>query len=480
LKADLILVGKILTGEPTLPRAEAVAIMRGSIVAVGTLDQILELRGGDTEVLGDSGSALLPGFVDAHLHFLALARRVVEVDCSAEFARSIGELVARIRAAAAARPVGSWIRAFGYDEFFLQERRPPAVAELDAAAPTHPVRLLHRTGHAAVLNTAAFERIGLSPRPLIHEPARLLHRRIPSAGTLETARLAASASERLLGAGVTAFHDPTPAQDAEALDTLRRWVADGTIRQRVVAYGDPDHFHVREDRGRFLHAGVKIVVTEGSEADEVIERVAAAHAAGAQIALHAVEGGPLVVAVAALRRLGKERVRARRHRIEHATLCPPSIRKEIAQCGATVVTHPDFLYRFGEKYAEEVGGEEEQGWLYPLRGFLDDGIPVALGSDAPIGVAEPLAAIQAATERRTRGGSILGAAQSISPGEAVELHSRGGAAAARLEASIGSIAPGRIADIVVLGADPIGVPKPEIGSIPVRVTVIDGRIAWSG
>jgi predicted amidohydrolase YtcJ len=437
------------------------------------------LRRSDTEVLGGPGSVLLPGFVDAHLHFLAFARRALEVDCSAERAASVGEIVARIRAAARARPPGSWVRAFGYDEFFLQERRPPAVAELDDAAPAHPVRLLHRTGHAAVLNTAAFERIGLSPRPILHEPAQVLRGMIPSPGTLEAARVAASASERLLGAGVTTFHDPTPGQDAEALGTLRHWVADGTIRQRVVAYGDPAHFNGREEAGRFVHAGVKVVVTEGSQADEVIERVAAAHAAGAQVALHAVEGGPLVVAVAALRRLGKERVRARRHRIEHATLCPPAIRKEIAQCGATVVTHPDFLHRFGEKYAEEVDGEEEQGWLYPLRGFLDDGIPVALGSDGPIGIAEPLAAVQAAAARRTRKGSILGAAQAISPGEAVELHGRGGAAAARLESSIGSIAPGRIADLVVLGADPTVVPRPDIGSIPVRVTVIDGRIAWS-
>ena len=123
-------------------------------------------------------TVIVAGFVDAHLHLVALARRAGEVDCSKDRARSVRDVVATIREAAARSAPASWIRAFGYDEFFLEEKRPPTVAELDAAAPGHPVRLLHRTGHAVVLNSLGFRRLGLTPREVIHEPAGLLKSKV--------------------------------------------------------------------------------------------------------------------------------------------------------------------------------------------------------------------------------------------------------------------------------------------------------------
>ena len=476
MKADLIVVGRIFTGEERF--AEAVAVVGDRIAAVGEERAIFQWRDRRTEVFAIPGAAVLPGFVDAHLHFLAFARRRMEVDCSAARAASVGELLAHLREAAAAVPPGCWLRAFGYDEALLEEHRPPTVAELDLAAPAHPVRLLHRTGHAAVLNTLALQRLGMPPIDVLYEPAERLRGRIPALAAAELTPLAAEASRQLLAAGVTTFHDPTPGQDGEALRTLRHWSADGTVEQRVVAYGDRHAFAaavVHADR--FRNAGVKIVVTDASDAGEVAERVRSADAAGAQIAVHAVEGGALVMAIAALGGLGSKRVRQRRHRIEHAALCPPALRTAVAECGATVVTHPDFLALFGEKYRAEMSAQELD-WLYPLRGWLADGVPVALGSDAPIGVPAPLANVASAVARGAGNRAALGASQAITPAEAIRLHTAGGAAAAGLDGGLGSIAPNRIADLVILAADPTRVPAADIASIPVRATIVGGRVAW--
>jgi predicted amidohydrolase YtcJ len=478
LRADLILLGRVWSGDRERPRARAVAVLGGRIAAVGDEAEILRVRGADTEVLGGRGAAILPGFVDAHLHLLALARRAGEVDCSRESVRSVAELVAKIRAAAASRPPGSWIRAFGYDEFFLAEKRPPRVADLDAAAPAHAVRLLHRTGHAAVLNTVAFQRLGMAPCEVIYEPAGLLGGRIPAPSAAEAKRLVAAASDRLLASGITMFHDPSPGQSAGDIERLRAWVEEGTIRQRVIALGASTDFEPSDRASRwFRHAGVKIMIGETDDADEVAAQVAAADRRGAQVALHAVEGAALVVAIEALRRLGPARTRARRHRIEHAALCPPPLCEAIGESGAAVVTHPGFLRRFGEKYRSELRREEED-WLYPLRRFLDSGVPLAFGSDAPIAPPSPLDNVSAALLRESEGGARLGPLQRILAAEALALHTWGGAWVGGLESICGSLAPGRLADLVVLDRDPLEVPPAEIAAIRVRATVIEGRVVW--
>jgi predicted amidohydrolase YtcJ len=480
LKANSILLGRVRTIGAGFGRPDAVAVVGDRIAKVGERRDVLRMRGPHTRVFEASNGAIVAGFVDAHVHLVALARRATEVDCSKDRARTIAELLAILRGAALAQPAGSWIRAFGYDEAFLAEKRAPSVADLDAAVPRHPVRLLHRTGHAVILNGFALRLLGLPPREVTYEPGGMLKGKIPAIDPGETSRLVGEASLRLLAAGVTMAHDPTPGQQDADLASLRGWANDGTIRQRLVAYGDLAAFDGRREGAgsRFIHAGVKIVIGEGSAPEEIAEAVAIADRAGAQVALHAVEGGPLVTALEALRRLGSERVRRRRHRIEHAALCPTALSEEIARAGATVVTHPDFLRLFGERYTSELEPEEHDG-LYPLKSLLDAGVPVALGSDAPIGVSRPLATIESASRRITAGGRILGASQAVDVAQALELHTYAGATAAGLETVLGSIEPGKLADLVLLDADPLTVPVDEVASIGVRATLVGGEVAWA-
>jgi hypothetical protein len=495
LTPELVVVGRIRRSGAARPRPGAVVVSRGQIVAIGEARDILGRRGRATVVVGSPGAAVLPGFVDAHLHFLALARRLGEVDCSPEHCPSVEAILARLRAASARLPRGAWVRAFGYDEAFLPGGRGPNLAELDAAVPDRPVRLLHRTGHAARFNRAALSLLELPPEALerdprgeptgvVFEPQRFTAGRLPEPSEDELSGFALQVSTDLLAAGVTTFHDPTPGQGATEVSRFARLLARGAIRQRVRLFVAPGRLEeareaARVELGDLRVCGTKVVLAE-REPDEEALALAFREAArlDGQVAVHAVEGGSLAVVAEALASLGAAEVSRRRHRVEHASLCPPPLADALAEVGATIVTHPDFLARFAGKYIAEIPSELHE-WLYPLRAFLDRRLSVGFGSDAPIAPPLPLAAVAAAVRRVSPQASRpLGPLQAVSVCEALDLATTGAAAAARDEGSLGTLDPGAAADLVVLEADPEDVEPSQIAAIPVRATVVDGRLAW--
>lgn len=373
-----------------------------------------------------------------------------------------------IREEARRRPPGEWIRAFGVDDALLPERRRPTRAELDRAAPAHPLRLLHRTGHAAFLNRAALARTGLlerHPEGFLLEPARTLAGLVPApAGEAASGGLAA-VSARLAASGITTIHDPTPEQAPEAIAGLAAEAATGRIRQRLRFYAGEAALGTalpREtDVERVRVAGVKLVAIDGDDPEALAERVAVLDGAGVSLAIHAVEGEALVAAVAALAALGPGCVRSRRHRIEHASLVPPPLVEEIARLGATVVTHPLFAEAFAAKYREEIPADE-QLWLYPMRAWHEARVPLALGSDAPIAPPEPLRNVAAAVAR------------GLPVADAFRAHALGGARAAFDEERSGSLAIGAAADLVLLEGDPLDDPA----GCRIAVTLVGGEVAF--
>ncbi len=456
----------VVLGRPVGTTAAAIAVERGRIVAIGSEDEVRAAHAG-ARVVGHGGATVVPGFVDAHLHLLALARRRLEVDCSVALRPAIADVLGAIRKASRATPAGAWIRAFGIDDALIAERRLPTLGELDEAAPARPLRLLHRTGHAALLNSVALGRLGLGdrhPNGLVHEQANVLAGRIPAAEGKELERTIIETSRELAARGVTTIHDPTPGQDLRRLRELAEHAIAGRVVQRLRLYGsEPSEIRGVDER-RVRVAGVKLVVATEADAVDLALRLDELDREGVQVAIHAVEGGPLAATVAALGELGPERVRERRHRIEHASLVPPPLVEEIARLGATVVTHPIFADEFAEKYRSEVP-EEQHEWLYPMAAWRRAGVPVALGSDAPIAPADPLKNLSAA---RRRG---------IDGREALDLHTRGGAFAANDEDRLGEIRVGAAADLVVLDSDPTGV-DPDPALIAVSATVIAGDVAY--
>ena len=239
-RADTLLVSaRVLTMDPANPRTSFVAVKDGRILATGNADAASQFKGRGTREIDCQGMTLMPGFNDAHCHLMALASSLVSVDCRLDVTGSISEIVEAISQHAQSQQ-GGWIRAFGYDEFHLTERRHPTRWDLDRAAPFHPVRLDHRTGHASVLNSRALELVNITkdtpgpsdgvverdqdagePTGVLFEMGDYLRRCVGTHRDEETFLDGISkANGLLLSRGITSVQDASPGNDVHRWQTF--------------------------------------------------------------------------------------------------------------------------------------------------------------------------------------------------------------------------------------------------------------------
>jgi hypothetical protein len=225
---------------------------------------------------------------------------------------------------------------------------------------------------------------------------------------------------------------------------------------------------------------VKIMLEERPDQAVVNALALEAHRAGYQLGFHAVAEGTVTAAVTALEYINSHSpVKDRRHRVEHCSECPPPLLERIKKLGAVIVTQPPFIYYSGERYLATVP-PSQQPWLYRIRSPLEKGIIVAGSSDAPVVPANPLIGIYAAVTRRAESGQTLLPEEAISPLEAVKLYTVNAAYTSFEDDIKGSLAPGKLADIVVLSDDPTSVPPEKIKDIKVEMTIIGGKVVWEG
>lgn len=509
--ADLILFNaRAITMDPARPRAEVVVIRGRDIVAVAGNERLRDFSGRGTTTIDCRGNTVLPGFVDAHCHVHALAESFVAIDVGPRSpVRSIRDIQTVLRQAASREPPGTWLRANGYDEFSVAEKRHPTRVDLDAAAPHHPVKLTHRSGHAHVLNTLALASVGISietadpegalverhehtgePTGLLFGMGRFLAGRIPRLDDSLVETGVRIANRELLSRGVTSVHDPSPRNGPAQWRRFRRWKESGILEPRVTMMLGWDEFSrfaaaefpsAGEEQLRL--AGVKVVIGEASgdlhpPPPVLAKMLATVHRAGWQAALHAVDERAIAAAadaiahaVAAFPRTGH------RHRIEHGSVCPPALQRRLATLHVVVVTHPSFVYYNGARYRATVPADELPH-LYPLAGLLSAGVELAAGSDSPIVPLHPLKAIAAAVSRTAEDGERVGPGQAITLPAALGMHTVSAARAAFEETWKGTITPGKRADLVLLDRDLESVEPDEIGEANVAATILDGRIAW--
>ena len=520
--ADLVVLnGRVYTLDDTMPRAEAFAVLNGRFISVGASDEIRSFVGKRTQVFDAQGMTITPGFIDAHSHpAWGGIEELVNVNLDL---RSIGEITEAIRARAAETPPGEWVLGFKYDDTKVKDGRQINIQDLDAAAPNHPVYVVHRGGHTAWYNSAAFERAGVNaqtPDPpggrifkqdgrltgLVAERANELFDRVRPSGSTREQREAGVAliSELMTAAGLTSVHDAQCSkdyaiayQDAYHAGSMRfrvsfmaqgeelyrdlkaagvysgfgdewlrvggvKFVADGSASERTMAMSTP---YV----GRPDDYGILTMTQE--EIDAAVED---AHRHRFQIGIHANGDVAIDQVLRSYERVQQIAPRPDpRHRIEHCSLISPDLLRRIKATGSIPTPFYTYVHYHGDKWSQY--GEEKMQSMFAHRSFLDYGIPVAGASDYIPGPFEPLMAIQSMVTRKDMNGRVWGPDQRISVDEALQICTRNGAYASFEENLKGSIRAGKLADFTILADDPHDVEPDRIKHIEVVRTVVGGR-----
>jgi predicted amidohydrolase YtcJ len=532
--AALYTGGEIETLEPARPRAGALATRGDRILAVGDAsacrDALRAAGAGDFTHVDLAGRALLPGFIDTHLHPIML----VYFDMNADLrgVHSIAALQDALHKAAARLPDGAWLVGLQLQDEDLAERRLPTRAELDAACPERPLVVVEHDGHSAVGNAPALAAAGIGAGtpdppggriargadgaplgPVFETAAQLLLGAVPAP---ELERLRATAREsfaRLSAHGITSAgvivqtDEEGPAGAAGRLESLALQLllgeapfatyailvgrsVDAALAARATPLHDPA-------AGRRV-GGFKIFAdgTFGSctacmrepfsdrpgerglmtlDAGEILARMRAAHAAGLQICVHAIGDAAVERCVELYARLLAEAPRPdHRHRIEHASCVPPELLPRIAELGLCVSTQPLFIHSEKTWLHRRLGAERARH-TYPLRALLDAGVVVGGASDAPVESLDVLHAIQCCVTREG-----FEPQQALSAREALRLFTRDAAWIQREEGEKGTLAPGKRADLALLSANPLSAEPERIAEIRVLRTVTGGRAVYGG
>lgn len=519
---DLILYnGNFWTVNPRAPRAEAVAISAGQFVAVGSNEDVLNLAAGRSRKVDLGQKTVLPGFIDAHTHPAEAGRlHLRQVDCDL---RSIAAIQAALRERAAKTPSGQWVLGFKYDDTKTSDGRRLTLQDLDAAIPDHPIFVTHRGGHEAFANSVALKLAKVdekTPDPaggqFEHDPAGRLTGRIneralepfnkviPSTYTRDDFREGVKIiSKMMTKTGITSVGDAlgTP-EDLQAYQDARdsgdlpmrvycfigwRWldrmisagvrtgfgdewvrvggmkqIADGAISGRTARLSQPYIGHPN-DYGTFS-------ATE----EELYEYGSKAHAAGWQLGTHANGDVAIERVLNVYERINREMPRKDpRFRIEHCTLINDSIIKRMHALNAIPTPFSTYVYYHGEKM--QYYGEERLKHMFALRSFLDAGLHPTQASDYPPGEFPPMMALQSEVTRTDMNGHVWGANQRVSVEEAIRIGTMNGAYASYEENLKGSIEPGKLADLVVLGRDPFKEDPSNLVNIPVERTMTGGK-----
>jgi predicted amidohydrolase YtcJ len=523
VKADLILFnGNFYTMDPSNPRAEAVAIAEGRFFAVGTRSEIDNLSSSGVRKVDLGGSTVLPGFIDAHAHGASVGiNHLRNVNCNLP---SISEIQKAIRQRAAKVGPGQWVTGFMYDDTKTLDGRQLTIADLDAAAPENPVIVSHRGGHLSWVNSKALEVADVNektPDPhggaYGHNPdgklnGRILERAVATF-TSKNKQALPTHAERQAGAvlvtkmfvasGITSFHDPLGSpDDLRAYQDARDA---GELPVRVYCSLHESHIEkmiaagIRTGLGdEWVKVGFMKIVADGAisgrtarlsqpyvgrpndfgilamDENEVYERARIAHAAGWQIGTHANGDVTIDMVLRVYERLQREMPRKDpRFRIEHCSLINDDLVRRIKALGVIPNPFCTYVYYHGEKMKDY--GPERLEHMFALRTFLDNGIPATEASDYLPGPFEPMMALQSEVTRTDRNGNLWGGSQRISVDEAIRVGTLNGAHASFEENLKGSIQPGQLADLVVLGQDPYKVDPFMLVNIPVQKTMVGGQ-----
>jgi predicted amidohydrolase YtcJ len=424
----------------TSERGDAIAFRAGKVVALGDAKTVLERLPRRREVIDAHGALLVPGFVDAHTHIRAAASARASFDLAG--CRSVDRVLEAIRRASVEHSERRWLSFVN-----VSLSNPPDPQLLAAAGNGRFVRLRHHSLHAWSFDQTALGYLGLAPTSeWILDHGGDLARRM---GRLTEPRLFEAAlrewSAGLLSQGVVALVDASATNGSAELAALADWRKRGLLAQHTVALVE-DSFVGAAPGVPII--GAKIACAPGPQLIERLTvRLRAAWASHSLVAVHCPDTESLGALLEAVGAIGPG---AGALRIEHASVCPPDWIAHVARIGATIVTHPAFIWAHGDRYL--AGDNEPTEWLYRLGSWRDARVRVAFGSDAPVGPAEPMIALDAALERRTSSGTLLAARESLSLDDALRCMTAAAADASAIE-GFGRLKSGGPAAAVLLSGN---------------------------
>jgi predicted amidohydrolase YtcJ len=505
VSADLILArGRIRTlGRSGLKIHSHLAIAGGRVVACGG-PEVMSLRGPRTRVVNLRGSAVLPGFNDAHAHVVYYGLTRFGADLGG--ASSVAEIVERIKLHSRTLAPREWQQGMGYRSDELAERRHPHRRELDRATGRRPAFIDERGGHARVANSAALEAAGItsetpnphggkigrdadrSPNGLLLESAMRLVADIQPPHSIQRRKQGILLAQRLLlSRGITSVGAAVNRGFADDLRAYEELAAAGRLRVRVNEFLSWELLEAASRLGiragfggAMLRAGpIKVFVDGGAERvavrsgggtwrttpTELRELVIRATRAELQVAAHAIGDAAIEAMCDAVEAAQGGHLR---HRVEHCTICPPDLQARMARLGMVAVMQP-MAARFTRVASAIFFPVRDRADLAPHARLLRAGVPLAFSSDLPVSPdPNPWPGIQVAVDDQVNGISLL---------SALKAYTAGGAYASFEESDKGTLDVGMLADLQVYEQDPIDLESGRDGLRP-RAVLVGGVRAF--
>jgi predicted amidohydrolase YtcJ len=522
--------GRVWTGNPSQPEAEAIAIAGDRIVLVGSTAQVREGAGG-AEVVDLAGAFVTPGFIDTHVHFVDGGFRLASVQLRDAATRE--EFVARIKAFATTVPEGTWITGGDWDHT-LWGGELPRKDWIDAVTPRHPVWINRLDGHMALANSAALGAAGVRPgvrdiaggeivRDAKGEPTGLLKdnamglvdAKVPNPSDAMKDRALDAAMKYVAEQGVTTVHNMGSWDDLAVLDRARKgsrlatrvyaavplptwerlrdavaartyggedgrgdaWLrvgalkgfVDGSLGSHTAAFHDP-FTDAPKDRGLFVNSP-----------EDLYAWISGADKAGLHVMVHAIGDRANATLLDTYERTARENgQRDRRFRIEHAQHLAPRDIPRFGALGVIPSMQPYHAIDDG-RWAEKLIGPERITGTYAFRALLDSNARLSFGSDWFVAPPTPLDGIYAAVTRRTlddKNPDGWVPAQKITVEDALTAYTRAAAYASFDEGVKGTLAPGLLADITVIDQDLRRIPAPDIRRARIVRTIVGGKTVF--
>lgn len=505
----LVLNANIITMNDRQPKGEALAVKDGKIVLVGSNSDALEFSDRETLVLEAEGKTVLPGFIDCHVHLTYTATSTIEIDLFA--LGSLNQMLGVIGSVAQKCSAGEWVRARGFDDTMVVERRYPTRWELDKAAPRNPVILKRQDGHSCVLNSLGFEALdlpsqidGLERDPQTKQPTGVLRRQ---ANEMACTKVNATISDNAIlkglleatyGAarkGITTIHaldgrtrdpkdislvvshmDEFPVDivlyyqttDVEEIVRLRLprvggcLLVDGSMDSHTAALYEP--YADNPSTSGVLYF-----------TDEQLSRfVLEAHRNDLQVAMHAIGDRAVDQLLNAYENaLELCPRRNHRHRIEHIAVPSPDQVKRCSDMKIAVSVQPAFYYFWDmKKFYETRLGPERAQRIHPYSLFISEGIITGGGSDSPVTPIDPMLGIHAAVNHPI-------SYHSVDVGQAIRMFTADAARLAFQEGVKGTLETGKYADLVILSENPFAVKRERIKEIKVEATIRRGHFTYN-